>query len=137
MVYITCGPAKRPHGPDSLCVTENLDDDWLMAQYIKFNLKYFDMKLPIDWDGYFRGVFFRGNKNSGRRGAAYGYANVLKGITINPYLSKDQTIRTLLHEMVHAEQFIVRKTDGDHGRWFKSRCRELTILTKQKYGKIT
>ena len=131
MVYVPLAPAKRPHGPDSLCVKEKLDDDWLMAQYIKFNLKYFDMKLPLNV-----GIYFRGNKNGGLCGRAFGYANRFDGITINPYMSKKSTLNILLHEMVHAEQYIVRKTDGDHGRWFKSRCRELTILTKKKYGVI-
>ena len=131
MVYVPLAPAKRPHGPDSLCVKEKLGDDWLMAQYIKFNLKYFDMKLPLNV-----GIYFRGNKNGGLCGRAFGYANHFDGITINPYMSKKFTLNILLHEMIHAEQYIVRKTDGDHGRWFKSRCRELTILTKKKYGVI-
>ena len=51
-------------------------------------------------------------------------------------MSKNSVLAVLLHEMVHAEQVHVRKTDADHGRWFKSRCRELTILTKKKYGVI-
>ena len=131
MVYVPFAPAKRPHGPESLCAIEGLDDDWLMAQYIKFNLKYFDMNLPLDV-----GIHFRGNKTHRRRGAAFGCAGRFKGITINPYMSRKLTLKVLLHEMVHAEQFIVRKTDGDHGRWFKSRCRELTVLTKGKYGTI-
>lgn len=131
MVYIGCAPAKRKHGPDSFPVQHKVDDDWLMAQYIKFNLKYFDMKLPLNV-----GIYFRGNKNGARRGTAFGRAGCFRGITINPYMSKNSVLAVLLHEMVHAEQYIVRKTDGDHGRWFKSRCRELTILTKKKYGVI-
>ena len=131
MVYVGCGPAKRKHGPDSFPVQHKVDDDWLMAQYIKFNLKYFDMNLPLDV-----GIYFRGKKNGRRRGTCW-YRNVrLLGITINPYMSKNSVLAVLLHEMVHAEQVHVRKTDADHGRWFKSRCRELTILTKKKYGVI-
>ncbi len=41
----------------------------------------------------------------------------------------------LLHEMIHVEQYC-RCKKADHGRWFKSRARELTILTKEKYGVI-
>ena len=131
MVYINCAPAKRKHGPDSFPAQHKVGDDWLMAQYIKFNLKYFDMNLPLNV-----GIYFRGNRYGSRLGTAFGHAGCFRGITINPYMCKNLVLATLLHEMVHAEQYIVRKTDGDHGRWFKSRCRELTVLTKKKYGVI-
>ena len=131
MVYVGCEAAKREHGPGSVCYELKLDDDWLTAQYYKFNRMYFDKKLPLTTR-----IYFRGNKNGSRMGTCFGQKNIFRGITINPYQSKDSVIRTLLHEMVHAEQYLVRKTDGNHGRWFKSRCRELTILTKGKYGTI-
>ena len=89
------------------------------------------MNLPLNV-----GIYFRGNRYGSRLGTAFGHAGCFRGITINPYMSKNSVLAVLLHEMVHAEQYVVRKTDGDHGRWFKSRCRELTVLTKKKYGVI-
>ena len=67
---------------------------------------------------------------------AYGSAGKAQGITINGYMSQDRVLRVLLHEMVHIEQFIVKRQDGDHGRYFKSRCRELTALTNKRYGVV-
>ena len=131
MIYVGLGPAKQPPATGHITLEEGLDDKWLMAQYLKFNLDYFDMKLPLNVK-----VYFRGNKNGSRTGFAWGNAGCFRGITINPYATRDEILCTLLHEMVHAEQYIVRKTDGDHGRWFKSRCRELTVLTKKRYGVV-
>ena len=61
--------------------------------------------------------------------------NYGRGITINGYNSEKTVLAFLLHEMIHCEQFRTGKK-CDHGRWFKSRCRELTIITKSKYGVI-
>ena len=59
-----------------------------------------------------------------------------QGITVNGYMSQDTVLRVLLHEMVHIEQFILKNQNGDHGRYFKSRCRELTALTNKRYGVV-
>jgi hypothetical protein len=131
MGFVGLGPAKRPPAPGHITLEEGLDEKWLMAQYLKFNLDYFDLKLPLDIK-----LYFRGKRKGFRLGTAWGHAGCFRGITINPYRDRDQILRTLLHEMVHAEQFVVRKSDGDHGRWFKSRCRELTVLTKKQYGVV-
>tara|TARA_Y100000052_G_scaffold23490_1_gene25112 strand:+ start:79 stop:294 length:216 start_codon:yes stop_codon:yes gene_type:complete len=69
-------------------------------------------------------------------GQAYGWAGHAQGITINGYMSQDNVLNVLLHEMVHIEQFILRNQNGDHGRYFKSRCRELTALTNKRYGVV-
>ena len=51
-------------------------------------------------------------------------------IELDKSMDKYKFILTLAHEMIHVEQYC-RCKKADHGRWFKSRARELTILTKE------
>jgi hypothetical protein len=105
-------------------------DTWLTGKYNTFNKWYWKGQLPK------LPVYFRGHQNAGQVGAAYGWAGHAQGITINGYMSQDNVLNVLLHEMVHIEQFILRNQNGDHGRYFKSRCRELTALTNKRYGVV-
>lgn len=122
------GPAKiRPTPAHFEAGHTRRDDAWLQAKYRLFNRRYFDGLLR-DMPCHFRGYL-----NSGRRGT-YWFS---RGITINPYYTDAEILAVLLHEMVHAEQHLIRRSRVDHGRWFKSRMRELTVMTKEKYGKLT
>ena len=101
-------------------------DKWLQAKYALFNKRYFDNRLNHAT------CYFRGKPHSCYGGFCW---NKGKGITVNGYNSESRVLRILLHEMIHVEQYATCRK-ADHGRWFKSRARELTILTKSKYGVI-
>ena len=123
-VHVPFGPARLK--PDYEAGHIRRKDAWLQGKYRLFNRRYFEGRLP-DWPCYFRGI-----KNSNTNGMYW----FRRGITINPYNEETRILAVLLHEMVHAEQAMDRRP-VDHGRWFKSRMRELTVLTKGRYGKLS
>jgi hypothetical protein len=123
-VYVQFGPARIKPNYEAGHIRRK--DTWLQAKYALFNKRYFERRLP-NWPCY-----FRGNKNSGTMGTYWHH----RGITINPYNSEMEVLAVLLHEMVHAEQALDSRPI-DHGRWFKSRMRELTIFTNARYGKLS
>ena len=124
MVYIPFGPALRKPNYAEGHIRRN--DTWLQSKYAVFNRRYFQGRLPN------RPCYFRGNKNSFTHGMYWHH----QGITVNPFMEENDVLAVLLHEMVHAEQQLDRRPI-DHGRWFKSRMRELTVLTKSRYGKLS
>ena len=123
---IKFGRAKAPRKEGHI----KKSDKWLQQKYCLFNKRYWSGTLP--WIP----VYFRGKPHSTHEGYCYAYScGSPEGITVNGYNHEKRVMQILLHEMVHVEQFHSKKK-ADHGRYFKSRCRELTILTKEKYGVI-
>ena len=123
-VYVRFGPARRKPNYEAGHIRRS--DLWLQQKYALFNRRYFASKLPN------YPCYFRGNKNSGTSGMYW----IKRGITINPYMSEVCVLAVLLHEMVHVEQCINGRP-LDHGKWFKSRMRELNVFTKLRYGNLT
>jgi len=119
---IRFGPAKAARQEGHV----KRSDKWLQSKYQLFNKRYFNDSLNNAT------CYFRGKPHSRYGGFCW---NRGKGITVNGYRSEKRVLSILLHEMVHVEQYCFGKT-VDHGRWFKSRCRELTMLTKEKYGVV-
>ena len=113
------GKAKAPRQEGHI----KRSDKWLQAKYHLFNKRYFDNSLGDCT------CYFRGKPHSRYGGFCWNYG---RGITVNGYYSEKRVLAILLHEMIHCEQFRTGRK-CDHGRWFKSRARELTILTKEKY----
>ena len=116
------GKAKAPRQEGHI----KRSDKWLQAKYQLFNKRYFDNRLNNAT------CYFRGKPESAYGGFCW---NKGKGITVNGYYSEKRVLSILLHEMIHVEQYCTCRK-ADHGRWFKSRARELTILTKGKYGVV-
>ena len=119
---IKFGKAKAPRKEGHI----KRSDKWLQAKYQLFNKRYFDNRLNNAI------CYFRGKPESAYGGFCW---NRGKGITVNGYYSEKRVLSILLHEMIHVEQYCTCRK-ADHGRWFKSRARELTILTKGKYGVV-
>ena len=119
---IKFGKAKAPRKEGHI----KRSDKWLQAKYQLFNKRYFDNRLNNAT------CYFRGKPESAYGGFCW---NKGKGITVNGYYSEKRVLSILLHEMIHVEQYCTCRK-ADHGICFKSRARELNILTKVKYGVV-